>query len=421
MPSHSSGGATAKKTFCVQKVREDFPILGTHTRAGKPLCYLDNAATAQKPQAVIDALSYFYANQNANIDRGVYELGAEATELYERARKKIAARLNAASPAEIVFTRGTTESINLVACSLGGSVLKQGDEILITAMEHHANIVPWQQIAARTGAAIKVAPITPAGELDAMAFENLLTERVKIVAFTHMSNVLGTINDAAALTKKIRARCGAKVLVDGAQAIVHGDVDLQALDCDFYAFSGHKIYGPTGVGVLYGKQALLDSLPPYQTGGDMVVKVSFETATFKRSPHRFEAGTPAIAQAVGLATAFDYLDTLDMPAVRAHEADLLAYASAALREIKGLTIHGNAPNKGALIAFTMQGVHPHDIGTILDSENVCVRAGHHCAQPLMGVLGVQSTARASFALYNTRAEIDALVKALHKVNRMFNE
>jgi len=384
------------------------------------LVYLDNAATTQKPRAVIGALEQFFTSFNANIDRGVHYLSGIATDHYAYARARVAKRLNAAKPEEVIFTRGATEAVNLVAASWGGAFLKAGDEILISGMEHHANIVPWQMIAAAKGAVLKVAPITAEGALDLPALESLLNERTAMVAVSHMSNVLGTVNPAKEIVKLVRAKTRAKVLLDGAQAFAHMRVDVRDLDCDFYVFSAHKVYGPTGIGALYGKAAILESMPPYQTGGDMVLKVSFEKTTFRAPPQRFEAGTPAIAEAFALTAALDYLDSWDWDAVHAHEQDLLTYATQLLEAIPGVRIYGHAPGKGAVVSFTLEGVHPHDVGTILDSKGVAIRAGHHCAQPLMGLLGVNATARASFALYNTRAEVDVLADAVAGVSKMFN-
>ncbi|MGB4874416.1 MAG: cysteine desulfurase [Candidatus Competibacter sp.] len=403
----------------LDRIRADFPILRQRVH-GKPLVYLDNAASVQKPQAVIDAVSGCYSGYYANIHRGVHLLSERSTAAYESAREKVRAFLNAASVQEIIFTRGTTESINLVASSFGGSRLKAGDEILITGMEHHSNIVPWQLLCERAGATLKVVPFTDAGELVLDECERLLDSgRVRLFAFVHVSNALGTINPIKTLIDLAHAR-NVPVLVDGAQAVAHLPVDVRALDCDFYAFSSHKIYGPSGVGVLYGKQALLEAMPPYQGGGDMIRLVTFEKTEFADLPNKFEAGTPNIAGVIGLGAALDWLNAVGLDAAAAHEHDLLQYATARLIEIPGLQIMGTARDKAALAAFTMKGIHPHDIGTILDREGVAIRAGHHCAQPVMQRYGVAATARASFAVYNSRDEVDALVKALWKVKELFD-
>jgi cysteine desulfurase/selenocysteine lyase len=397
--------------------RSDFPILQREVK-GKPLVYLDNAATTQKPQVVIDRVSDFLANENANIHRGVHYLSMEATDAYDRARTRVAGFINATQPEEIIFTRGTTEAINLVACSFALPSLESGDEILLTAMEHHANIVPWQIVAKQSGAKLKVAPVTDCGEVDLEAFSNLLGERTRIAAFTHVSNVLGTINPAQQMIAMAREK-GIPVLLDGAQAVPHIPVDVRALDCDFYTFSSHKLFGPDGVGILYGRQELLGRMPPYQGGGDMIEQVSFENTTFRAPPERFEAGTPNISGAIGLGAAIEYLESLDRATIHAREEELLTYATKRLGEIPGLSITGTASDKVAVISFTLQSAHPHDIGTILDASGIAIRAGHHCAQPLMQRLGVSATARASFAFYNTTEEVDSLTEALMKVNRMF--
>ncbi len=402
----------------LDRIRADFPILRRRVH-GKPLVYLDNAASVQKPQAVIDAVSGCYSDYYANIHRGVHLLSEHSTAAYEGAREKVRAFLNAAGTQEIIFTRGTTESINLVASSFGGGAVNAGDEILITGMEHHSNIVPWQMLCQRTGAHLKVTPFTDAGELILDEYERLLDSgRVRLAAFVHVSNALGTINPIKHMIDAAHAR-GVPVLADGAQAVAHLPVDVQALDCDFYAFSGHKIYGPSGVGVLYGKQALLAAMPPYQGGGDMIRLVTFEKTEFADLPNKFEAGTPNIAGVIGLGAALDWLDAIGLEPVAAHEHALLEYATAQLLEIPGLQLMGTAKDKAALAAFTMKGIHPHDIGTILDREGVAIRAGHHCAQPVMQRYGVPATARASFAVYNSRDEVDALVKALWKVKELF--
>jgi cysteine desulfurase/selenocysteine lyase len=413
-------GTTSKAppVFDAAAVREDFPILDTRVGA-HALVYLDNAATAQKPQAVIDAVSHYYASTNANIHRGVHYLSAEATDAYDRARVTVAQFLNAAEPRECIFVRGTTEAINLVAASWGRTNFRRGDEILLTAMEHHANIVPWQMAAEATGAVIKVIPVTDRGELDLEKIDQLLTPRVKLLALTHVSNALGTINPVRELIKRARA-VGAVTLVDGAQSAAHLRVDVQALDCDFFAFSGHKVFGPTGIGVLYGKAAALEKMPPYQGGGDMIERVSFEKTTYRGLPERFEAGTPDISGAIGLAAAIQYLAKFDHTALAAYESDLLAYATDAVAAVRGVRIIGEAPEKVGVLSFVMDDVHPHDIGTVLDNEGIAIRAGHHCCMPLMKRLDLPGTARASFAFYNTRAEADQLANALVKVRKMFD-
>ena len=407
----------ASTTFDLDAIRADFPILAREVN-GRPLVYLDNGATAQKPLAVTRALDHFYTVENANVHRGVHYLSANATDLYDRARNTIAGALNVDDPAQLIFVRGTTEAINLVASSWGRSNLGADDEILLTLMEHHANIVPWQMIANETGAEIKVAPITESGELDVEAFERLLTPKTKVAAFTHISNVLGTVNPVAELCALCRER-GILTVIDGAQAAPHQSVDLEALGCDFYAFSGHKMFGPDGIGVLFGRRELLEAMPPYQGGGDMVERVTFEETTFQGPPAKFEAGTPNISGAIGLAAAFDYLDSLDAAAIHAHERQLLTTATQALDEIGGLHIQGTAPGKIALISFTVDGIHPHDIATILDNQGVAVRAGNHCAQPLMAFLGVPSSTRASFAFYNTLDEVATLAEAIRKAQEFF--
>ncbi|OAI12344.1 cysteine sulfinate desulfinase [Methylomonas koyamae] len=404
-------------TFPIEQIRADFPILGEKIR-NKPLVYLDNAASCQKPQAVIDAIVHTYSREYANIHRGVHTLSVKATDKFEAAREKVRAFINANSDKEIIFVRGATEAINLVAQSYGKSQLKAGDEIVISAMEHHANIVPWQMLCQQIGAVLKVAPINQQGELLFDEFEQLLNADTKLVAITHMSNALGTIN----LVEKIIAAAHAKnipVLLDGAQAIPHMTVDVQALDCDFYVFSGHKLYGPSGTGVLYGKQALLEAMPPYQGGGDMIRQVTFEKTTYAGLPHKFEAGTPAIAEIIGLGAAVDYVSAIGMDNIAAYEAELLDYATEQAREIKGLNIIGQAEHKGGILSFTLDHIHPHDIGTMLDSLGVAVRAGHHCAMPVMDFYGVPATARASFAMYNTRQEIDVLMQGIKSLIEVF--
>jgi cysteine desulfurase/selenocysteine lyase len=402
----------------VDRIREDFPILRRRIR-GKKLVYLDNAATSQKPQVVIDAVKHFYTAENANIHRGVHYLSELATAAYDQARDKVARFLNARSSAEIIFTRGTTEGINLVAQSYARPLLKAGDEILITGMEHHSNIVPWQLVCEQTGAVLRAAPISDAGELEVAAFERLLTDRTRLVSVVHLSNALGTINPIKHLIELAHAR-GIPVLVDGAQSAPHLQVDLQELGCDFFAFSGHKLYGPTGVGVLYGREALLDRMPPYQGGGDMIATVTLQRSTWAPLPAKFEAGTPMIAQVIGLGAAIDYVTQLGLEAIAAEEKDLLGYATELVSQIKGIRLIGTAREKASVLGFVLEGVHPHDIGTVLDDVGVAIRAGHHCAQPVMERFGVPATARASFAFYNTRPEVDVLVDGLMTVKKMFS-
>jgi cysteine desulfurase / selenocysteine lyase len=401
----------------VEAVRRDFPILSRQIH-GRPLVYLDSATSAQKPKQVIEAELEIYTREYANVHRGIHWLSERATERVEGARERVRAFINARAAREIIFTRNATEAINLVAASYGRSRLKAGDEVLLSEMEHHSNIVPWQMLREEKGIVLKIAPITDSGELGLGEFAKLIGPRTRLVAVTHMSNVLGTITAAEQITRLAHA-AGAVVLFDGCQAIAHLPVDVQALGCDFYAFSGHKLYGPSGVGVLYGREELLDAMPPYQTGGMMIRSVSFERTTFADLPHKFEAGTPAIAQAVALGAAVEYVEAFGFAAIHAHEQDLLTYAVQRLAAIEGLRFHGTAPGKGSVLSFTLDAAHPHDIATILDRHGVAVRAGHHCAQPLMQRLGVTATARASFALYNKRAEIDALAVGLEEVNRIF--
>ena len=401
----------------VEAVRRDFPILAT-TMHGRPLVYLDSAASSQKPRVVLDAEREFYETTNANIHRGVYALSAEATRRYDVAREKLAAYLGAAYAHEVIFTRGTTESINLVAQSWARPRLKPGDEILLTEMEHHSNIVPWQLVAEQTGAIVRAAPITDRGELDLERFASLVTDRTKIVAVAHVSNALGTINPVRRIADLAHA-AGAVLVVDGAQAAPHLPVDVEALGADFYALSSHKMLGPTGVGVLYGRESLLDAMPPYQGGGDMINTVTFSGSTWAPLPAKFEAGTPNIAGAVGFGAAVDYIEQIGRDRIAEHEHALLTHATDRVTEVPGLRIIGTAPIKASVLSFVMEGIHPHDIGTILDSEGVCIRAGHHCAQPLMKRMGVPATARASFAVYNTEGEADALVAALHKARELF--
>jgi len=403
--------------FDVQALRRDFPILREPVR-GKPLVYLDNAATTHKPQAVISRMADFYRYENANVHRGVHYLSERATDAYETARDAVRRFLHAADAHEIVFVRGTTEAINLVAQTYGRTHISADDEVVITTLEHHSNIVPWQMLCEEKGARLRVVPITDAGEVRLDEFERLLSNRTKIVAVAHVSNALGTIIDVEAMTRIAHAR-GIPVLVDGAQAVAHMPVDVQALGCDFYAFSAHKLYGPTGIGVLYAKAALLAAMPPYQGGGDMISSVTFEGTLYNVIPQKFEAGTPNIAGAVGLAAALEYVEGIGRDRIAAHEHDLLAYGTAALSKIPGLRLTGTARHKAGILAFVIYGVHPHDVGTIVDGDGIAIRTGHHCCQPLMDRLGVPATARASIALYNTREEIDALVAALAKVREVF--
>ena len=403
--------------FDVERVRADFPILSRSVH-GKPLTFLDSGASAQKPRQVIDAISRCYEAEYANIHRGVYELSAKATEAYEGARARVQRFVNARSASEIVFTKGTTEAINLVATSWGGAFLGEGDEVVLSVLEHHANIVPWQLLRERTGIVLKVVPTDERGSFPLDAYEALVGPRTKLVALTHVSNVLGTVVPVAEVVRIAHAN-GAKVLIDGAQGIVHQPVDVQALDVDFYCFSGHKLYGPSGIGVLYGKEVQLAAMPPYQGGGDMIERVTFERTTFAPPPARFEAGTPPIAGTVGLHAAIDYVASFDPAAVSAHEHDLLAYATERLSALNSVRLYGTAPGKAAIVSFTMDGVHPHDIGTILDRAGVAVRVGHHCAQPLMDHFDIAGTVRASFGLYNTRADVDHLIEGLDEVREIF--
>ncbi|HWP99977.1 MAG TPA: cysteine desulfurase [Vicinamibacterales bacterium] len=400
----------------VERLRQDFPLLARTVR-GRPLVYLDNAATTQKPRAVLEAIARYYAEQNANVHRGVHRLSELATAAYEGAREKVA-RFLGAEPREIVFTRNATEAINLVAYAWGSANVRAGDEILLTELEHHSNIVPWQLLCERTGARLRVAPITDEGELRIDEFERLLGPRTRLVAVTHMSNALGTILPVAELAARARA-WGARVLVDGSQAAYHLPVDVRALGCDFYAISGHKLYGPTGIGVLWGRAELLETMPPFLGGGDMIAHVTWERTTYNVIPHRFEAGTPHIAGAVGLGAAVDYVTAIGFDRIQRHERELLAYGTEALSSVPGLRIVGTAREKASILSFVMEGVHPHDIGTVVDEQGVAIRTGHHCAQPLMDRLGLPATARASLALYNTREEIDALVRALERVRTLF--
>ncbi len=413
----ASPRASSRPALDVEAVRREFPILATTTH-GKPLVYLDSAATTQKPRAVIDRLTRYYERENANIHRGVYALSAEATAMYDAARERVARFLGARAPHEVIFTRGTTEGINLVAQAWGHATLRTGDEILVTGMEHHSNIVPWQLVAAQRGAVVRAAPVSDSGELDLDGVRRLLTDRTKLVAVVHLSNALGTINpvrEIAALAHEAGALC----LVDGAQSASHLAVDVQALGCDFFACSGHKLFGPTGIGVLWGREALLDRMPPWQGGGDMIATVSVEGSTWAPLPAKFEAGTPHIAGAIGLGTAIEFIEALGLDAIQAHEDDVLRYATAEVGAIPGVRLVGTARHKASVLAFTLDGVHPHDIGTVLDTEGVAIRAGHHCAQPLMRRLGVPATARASFSVYSTREDVDVLVRGIGKVKELF--
>jgi cysteine desulfurase/selenocysteine lyase len=409
--------STPPAAFDVGRIRQDFPILH-ETVHGKPLVYLDNAATAQKPQVVIDRMVRSLAEENANIHRGVHALSQRATKSFEDARAKVRRFINAADVRELVFVRGTTEAINLVAATFGRTRIKAGDEILISGLEHHSNIVPWQLLAEQTGARIRVIPISDEGELRLDHYEPLLTPRTKLVSLVHVSNSLGTINPVREMIATAHAH-GIPVVLDGAQAVAHLAVDVRALDCDFYAFSGHKLFGPTGIGVLYGKRALLEAMPPYQGGGDMISSVTFEKSEYNTVPYKFEAGTPNITGAVGLGAAIDYLSGLDRAALERHEQDLLAYSTERLSAAPAVRLVGTAAQKVTVLSFVMDGIHPHDIGTILDQEGVAIRTGHHCTQPVMHRLGVPATARASLAFYNTREEIDTLVAALGKVREIF--
>lgn len=403
--------------YNVEEIRADFPILA-RTVYGKPLVYLDNGATTQKPRCVVDAITDEYYSVNANVHRGVHFLSQQATELHEASRETVRRFINARSTNEIVFTRGTTESINLLASSFGEAFLGEGDEVIVSTMEHHSNIVPWQLLQMRKGIKLRVIPMNDCGELLLDEYERLFTERTRIVCVTHVSNVLGTVNPVKDMIATAHAH-GVPVLVDGAQSIPHMPVDVQALDADFYVFSGHKVYGPTGVGVLYGKEEWLDKLPPYQGGGEMIQHVSFERTTFNELPFKFEAGTPDYIGTTGLARALDYVTTLGMDRIAAYEHDLTEYATRRLKEILGMRIFGEAAEKGSVISFLVGDIHHFDMGTLLDRLGIAVRTGHHCAQPLMQRLGIEGTVRASFALYNTKEEIDALVAGVERVSRMF--
>jgi cysteine desulfurase / selenocysteine lyase len=414
---HEAMRHMAVAAFDVKRWRQDFPILRERVH-DRPLVYLDNGATTQKPQSVIDAESAFYARDNANVHRGVHALSQRATDAYEAARRKVQRFLNAAVPEEIVFVRGTTEAINLVAQSYARPRLEPGDEIVISAMEHHSNIVPWQIVCAQTGAQLKVVPMNDAGELELEAYERLVGARTRLVAMTHVSNALGSVLPIARIVEVAHAR-DVPVLLDGAQAVSHLPLDVRAVDCDFYAFSGHKIFGPTGIGALYGKAALLEAMPPYQGGGDMIRSVTFEKTEYNDVPYKFEAGTPNIAGAVGLGVALDYVSAIGRDTIAAHESGLLRYATQAVASLRGVRIIGTANEKASILSFTLEGVHPHDIGTILDHQGVAIRAGHHCSMPVMQRYGISSTARASFALYNMREDVDALVAGIRTVQDIF--
>jgi cysteine desulfurase/selenocysteine lyase len=410
-------GSLGHQDFDVAEIRKDFPILKQKVH-GKPLVYFDNGATSQKPQQVIDALSRYYSAENSNIHRGVHDLSERATAAYETAREKIRAFINAPTDKEIIFVRGTTEAINLVAQSYGRSFLKTGDEIIVSAMEHHSNIVPWQILCEQVGAYLRVIPINHDGEILMDEYRRLLNERTKLVSVTHVSNALGTVVPVKEIVALAHER-GVPVLLDGAQAVPHLKVDVQDLGCDFYAFSGHKVFGPTGVGVLYGRAEMLEKMPPYQSGGDMISLVTFEKTHYNVLPYKFEAGTPNIAGGIGLGAAIDYLDGLDWQQVEAHERQLLSYATDQLSKIDAVRIIGTAEEKAGVVSFVIDHVHAHDVGTILDQEGVAIRAGHHCAMPVMQRFGVPATARASFAFYNTTAEIDVMVQAIHRVLKVF--
>ena len=415
-PASATMQARASRPLDVEALRREFPVL-SRVIHGRPLCYLDSAASSQRPQFVIDAISRYYETSHANVHRGVHKLSQEATDLFEGARETLRRFINARSTREIIFVRGTTEAINLVAQSYARPRLQPGDEILISWLEHHANIVPWQMACEQTGAVLKVIPITRRGEVDFEAFVSLLSDRTRLLALSHVSNALGTIVPVERFIREARRR-GIPVLLDGAQAAPHMPVDMQALDCDFYCFSGHKMCGPTGIGVLYGRESLLAAMPPWQGGGDMILAVSFKGTIYNELPYKFEAGTPHIAGAIGLGAAVDYLESIGLERIAATEQDLLEYATQRLTGIPGLTLVGTAPAKAAVVSFTIDGVHPHDLGTILDHEGVAIRTGHHCAMPVMEFFGLPATARASFAFYNTRPEVDRLVDALQVAREM---
>jgi len=403
--------------FDITRIRADFPILAQEVH-GKPLVYLDNAASAQTPQPVLDALIKFYQQDYSNIHRGVHVLSQRSTEAYEDARLKLQRHFNAEEVSEIIFVRGTTEAINLVAQTYGRSHIHKGDEILISAMEHHSNIVPWQMLCEQTGAVLRVIPMDDQGTLDMEEFDKLLSPKTKLVSVVHVSNALGTINPVKEIIKKAHS-IDVPVLLDGAQACPHMKIDVQDLDCDFYTMSGHKLFGPTGIGTLYAKSKWLEALPPYHGGGDMIESVSFEKSVYAKAPHKFEAGTPNIAGTIGMGAAIDYLQSIGMEQIAAYEAELLDYATKALEQISGLRLIGTSPNKASVLSFVLDGIHPHDIGTILDQKGIAIRAGHHCAEPVMKRFGIPATARASLAFYNTHAEIDALVDGIETTIRLF--
>lgn len=413
----ASNWKAAERPFDVWEIRKDFPILRQKVH-GKPLVYLDNAATSQKPQVVIDTILRYYTTENSNIHRGIHQLSEQATKDYEDARKKVRQFINAPKEREIVFVRSTTEAINLIAQSYGRTFIKTGEEIVISAMEHHSNIVPWQMLCEQTGAKLRVIPINQDGEILFDEYKGLLNDRTKLVSVAHVSNALGTINPVKEMVEEAHHR-KIPVLLDGAQAAPHMKIDVQELDCDFYAFSGHKLFGPTGIGVLFGKASLLEAMPPYQGGGDMISLVTFEKTHYNVLPYKFEAGTPNIAGGIGLGAAIDYLNRIGIEAVEAYESQLLSYAMEAISSVPGLRLIGTPSKRAGVISFALDGIHAHDIGTILDQEGVAIRAGHHCAMPVMQRYGVPATARASFAFYNTKEEVDALVRAIHKVNEVF--
>lgn len=415
--SMGSSTKVSSSALDIERIRKDFPILKRRIH-GKPLVYLDNAATTQKPQQVLDALAHYYEEDNANIHRGVYQLSTAATEKYDTARQKVSSFINARASHEIIFTRNSTESINLVAQSFGRSNVSTDDEIVITHMEHHSNIVPWQLLCEQTGAQLRVAPIDDRGQLKLDELERLINSRTKLVSLVHLSNSLGTINPVAEIVQ-IAHQNDVPVLVDGSQAAYHMPLDMQSLDCDFYVFTGHKLYGPTGIGVLYGREALLEKMPPYQGGGDMISSVTFDKTTYAELPNKFEAGTPHIAGVVGLGTAVDYINSIGFDRIMSHEQDLLTYGTTELSAVPGLQLIGTADRKASILSFVLKGVHPHDVGTIVDTEGVAIRTGHHCTQPVMERFRVPATVRASVAMYNTRDEIDVLVRALFKVREMF--
>ena len=418
MSAVQATSSLARTALDVTAVRREFPVLAQQVH-GKPLCYLDNAASSQRPQCVIDSVSHYYETTHANVHRGVHTLSQQATDLFEAAREKLRGFINARSTREVVFVRGTTEAINLVAQSYARPRLQPGDEIVISWLEHHANIVPWQMVCEQTGASLRVIPMTRSGEVDFDAFRSMLTDRTRLLALTHVSNALGTIVPVQRFIAEAKQR-GIPVLLDGAQAAPHLAVDVQSLDCDFYCFSGHKMCGPTGIGVLYGKAALLERMQPFKGGGDMILSVTFEKTTYNVIPQKFEAGTPPIAAAIGLGAAVDYLSAIGMDAIAAHEHALLAYATEQLERMPGVRIIGTAAKKAAVLSFALEGVHPHDVGTLLNQDGVAVRTGHHCAQPVMQRFKVPATSRASFAFYNTMAEVDALVAGIRNVQKVFS-